>query len=252
MRLWIDTDVGTNPDDAIALLCAAAHPAVDLIGVSTVGADAAWRADVTRHLLPEPVPIVAGAAAALQALPAAAPDAVLAIGPLTNLATLVATGWRPAKLVVMGGLLQPLRHRGRLRQVESNFAADPAAAAVVLSEPGATLVPLDVTAATALDLLTVDALTQAVPALLPTVEAWFTTLEKAGVPAGEQAVHLHDPAALLVAAGEPLARLEARQLQVDTHGRLLESAGAVHDVAVGLDAGAVRSRVLDLLGVWVG
>ena len=40
MRLWIDTDVGTNPDDAVALLCALAHPEVDLVGVSTVGADA--------------------------------------------------------------------------------------------------------------------------------------------------------------------------------------------------------------------
>lgn len=249
MRLWIDTDAGTNPDDAIALLCARAHPDIDLIGISTVGTDAAWRADVARHLLPEPVPVVAGAAAALQALPAAAPDTVLAIGPLTNLAAVVAIGWRPARLVVMGGLLQPARHRGGLRRVESNFAADPAAVAVVLAEPGVTVVPLDVTVATALDLLTVEAMTQAVPALLPAVEAWFTALERAGVPVGDRAVHLHDPAALLVAAGEPLARLDPRPLQVEADGRLGEGGDVVHEVVLDLDADGVRARVLALLGV---
>ena len=29
VRLWIDTDVGDNPDDAVALLVAAAHPDVE-------------------------------------------------------------------------------------------------------------------------------------------------------------------------------------------------------------------------------
>ena len=37
VRLWIDTDIGDNPDDAVALLCAAAHPDVELVGVSTTG-----------------------------------------------------------------------------------------------------------------------------------------------------------------------------------------------------------------------
>jgi len=39
MRLWIDTDIGTNVDDAVALLAAVAHPVLELVGVSTVGAD---------------------------------------------------------------------------------------------------------------------------------------------------------------------------------------------------------------------
>ena len=41
MRLWIDTDIGTTVDDAVALLAAVAHPAVELVGVSTVGSPGA-------------------------------------------------------------------------------------------------------------------------------------------------------------------------------------------------------------------
>ena len=55
MRLWIDTDVGGDPDDAIALLCAAAHPAVDLVGVSTVDGDHERRVGVARSLVEAPV-----------------------------------------------------------------------------------------------------------------------------------------------------------------------------------------------------
>ena len=54
MRLWIDTDVGTNPDDAVALLCAAGHRDVDLVGVSTVDGDTEWRAEIARSLLADP------------------------------------------------------------------------------------------------------------------------------------------------------------------------------------------------------
>ena len=52
MRLWIDTDVGDNPDDAVALLAAAAHPEVDLVGVSTTGGRTEWRAGLARELVP--------------------------------------------------------------------------------------------------------------------------------------------------------------------------------------------------------
>lgn len=253
MRLWVDTDVGTNPDDAIALLLAVAHPAVDLVGVSTVGADAAWRAAVAREVLrnaPE-VPVVAGAAAALEAVPAGAPDALLAIGPLTNVAALGVAGWRPPRLVVMGGTLRPVRHRGVVRATESNFAADPAAAVVALAEPGATVVPLDATVATRLDPAAQGSLLAAVPALLPAVEAWLAVQADAGVPAGERAVHLHDPSALLVAVGEAgaLARLEPRRLVVEEDGRLRTAPGGVsHEVVTRLDGDAVVARVLGLLG----
>ena len=51
LRLWVDTDVGDDPDDAVALLCASAHPAVDLVGVSTTGGDTEWRAELAAGLV---------------------------------------------------------------------------------------------------------------------------------------------------------------------------------------------------------
>jgi inosine-uridine nucleoside N-ribohydrolase len=248
MRLWVDTDVGTNPDDAVALLCAVAHPEIELVGVSTVGADAAWRAEVARQLVPDPIAVLAGAAAAVGAIPAAAPNAVLAIGPLTNLAALVTMAGRPARLVVMGGALRPVHHRGAVRLVESNFAADPVAAGVVLAEPGVTVVPLDATVACRLEPVDLEALLRAAPVLLPVVEVWFAAQEKAGVPEEERALYLHDPAALLVAAGEPVADLDTRSLILEGDGRLREHPDGVdHQVVVDLDGRAVVARVVELL-----
>ena len=249
MRLWIDTDVGTNPDDAIALLCAQAHPQVEIVGVSTVGTDVGWRAEVARQLVAADVPVVAGAAAAVEAIPAAGPDLVLAIGPLTNLAALAATGWRPPKLAVMGGALARVHHRGRIHQVESNFAADPTAAAVILARPTVTVVPLDATIATRVDPPALSLLLAGAPVLVPAVESWFATLAGAGVPEAQRTVHLHDPAALLVALGEPLATLERHRLIVEGHGRLRRHPeGVVHDVAVRLHGAAVVNRALALIG----
>ena len=36
MRIWIDTDIGSDVDDALALAYALRHPAFELAGVSTV------------------------------------------------------------------------------------------------------------------------------------------------------------------------------------------------------------------------
>jgi inosine-uridine nucleoside N-ribohydrolase len=242
VRLWIDTDVGTNPDDAVALLLAVAHPGVDLAGVSTVGPDAPWRAEVAACLLAAVgmggVPVVAGLPAAVMV--DAGAEELLAIGPLTNLAAALPVLDPRPRLTVMGGALRPVHHRGQRRIVESNFAADPAAAAAVLTVPGATLVPLDVTAATRLDSAGVESLVAAAPVLSSVIEDW-------------QARHhadvvLHDPAALLVAAGDPVARLEPRSLAVDGEGRVMETAGGVeHRVVVELDARAVIAAVLERL-----
>jgi inosine-uridine nucleoside N-ribohydrolase len=248
VRLWVDTDVGTNPDDSVALLCALADPDVELVGVSTVGADAEWRAGVALTLLPESVPVVAGASAAVEAIPGAGPDLVLGIGPLTNLAALAVTGWRPPRTVVMGGVLTPIRYRGEVRRVESNFAADPSAAAVVLGGPEVTVVPLDATMATKLTPGMLHLLVGFAPGIIPTVERWFASLPRAQENAIDRAVHLHDPAALLVAVGEPVARLEPKRLVVEADGALREHPdGECHQVVVDLDGPAVVKRVLALL-----
>jgi len=257
VRLWIDTDIGTNVDDAVALLTAVAHPSVELVGLSTVGADPERRAAVAVGLLAgagvdlASVSVTAGAEAAgdnaddvVQAVGVSGAEAVLAIGPLTNVAAMTAAGVRPPAVTIMGGALRPVEHRGQLRTVEHNFASDPDAAAAVLAVPGAVVVPLDATVAARLDDRLLPKLVATAPVLEPMVQAWVAEW-------GE--VVLHDPAALLIAAGDgsELARFERRRLQVEPDGRLIDggrgASGTVHDVVTSLFGVAVLASVLALL-----
>jgi purine nucleosidase len=256
-RLWVDTDIGTNVDDAVALLAAAAHPSVELVGVSIVGSEPERRAAVAVGLLASAgvdlgsVSVVAGAQAAggcaaevVDAVAASGAESLLAIGPLTNVAALAVAGVRPAELTIMGGALRPVEHRGQLRSVEHNFASDPAAAATVLAVPGAVIVPLDATVATRLDERLLVRLVAAAPVLEPMVQAWVAEW-------GE--VFLHDPAALLIAAGDgtELARFERRRLRVEPDGGVIDggpaASGTVHDVVTSLFGVAVVASVLALL-----
>ena len=261
MRLWIDTDVGSNVDDAVALLAAVAHPSVQLVGISTVGSDPERRAAVAVGLLASAgvdlssVIVVAGAAGPMaqadtssapvvEAVAASGAEGLLAIGPLTNIAAVTTAGVRPPKLTIMGGALHPVEHRGELRTVEHNFGSDPEAAAAVLAVPGAVIAPLDATVATRPADRLLLKLVATAPVLEPMVQAWVAQW-------GE--VFLHDPAALLVAAGDgsELGRFERRRLQVQPDGRLIDggqsAASTVHDVVTSLFGVAVIASVLALL-----
>ena len=74
------------------------------------------------------------------------------------------------------------------------------------------------------------------------------------MPPDEIAVHLHDPAALLVAAGEPVTRTTMTlRLTVDSDGRLRpagddDPAGAEHEVVTALFPTTVTALVIALLG----
>jgi purine nucleosidase len=257
VRLWVDTDIGTNVDDAVALLAAVAHPSVELVGLSTVGSDSERRAAVAVGLLAGAgidlgtVAVVAGAqvpggdaADVVRAVAGSGAEALLAIGPLTNVAALTAAGVRPPELTIMGGALRPVEHRGQLRTVEHNFASDPDAAATVLAVPGSVVVPLDATVATRLDDRLLAKLVATAPVLEPMVQAWVAQWSE---------VVLHDPAALLIAAGDgtELARFERRRLHVESDGRLIDggrgASGTVHDVVTSLFGVAVVASVLALL-----
>ena len=69
MRLWIDTDVGSDVDDALAIAYALRHPALELVGVSTVFGDVALRARIAERLLAlagrADIPVVEGLGAPL-------------------------------------------------------------------------------------------------------------------------------------------------------------------------------------------
>jgi len=226
VRLWVDTDVGTDPDDAIALLCAVAHPDVALVGISTVDDPRGERAAIARGLLVG-VPV------------AAEPDAdadLLAIGPLTNVARKVRAGAIPRRLAVMGGALAPVWHRGTLHTVEHNFGTDPSAAATVLARvPDVLLCPLDVTVRTCLDDDERGRLVEADARLGPILAGW------------EARVCLHDPLALLALLEEPMVRTERRRLAVDPDGFVRLGEGAEHEVVVDVDARAATTRIVALL-----
>ena len=50
-RIWLDTDIGTDVDDIVALSLALLSPEVDLVGVSTVYGDVALRSRMVRKVL---------------------------------------------------------------------------------------------------------------------------------------------------------------------------------------------------------
>lgn len=122
LRLWVDTDAAcghsprTDPDDCFALLLLAQSPEIELVGVSTVFGNAALEVtDSTTRALVDQLPangagrpiVVRGAARPMKELAGGSgatggtegysvlvraleegPLVVLALGPLTNLATL--------------------------------------------------------------------------------------------------------------------------------------------------------------------
>ena len=82
VRLWIDTDVGDDPDDVVALLCAARIPTSSSSGVSIVPDLPIVRPDLAAELVAAPVHGGGDVGALAEAFVDAAPDALLAIGPL--------------------------------------------------------------------------------------------------------------------------------------------------------------------------
>ena len=248
MRLWIDTDVGTNPDDAVALLCAAAHPDVDLAGVSTVDGDTERRAEIARMLVDAPV--VPGTRLAVRDVSASGAEALLAIGPLENVARLLAAEALPPRLGVMGGVLRPLRHRGAVQEVEHNFGAEPAATQTVIEHaPGLLVCPLDVTVRMRPSAAETAAMVETAPVLRPMFDDWHARQRTAGVPEEEAAVRLHDPLALLALVREPVVAVERRSLTVDADGRLCENAGRgrVADVVTDVDVVRATERIVALV-----
>ena len=183
--LVVDTDIGSDVDDALALALAVRHPDLELRTVTTVSSQPDVRAQLARRLLDvagaTDVEVAAGVSVAgddrnvvggehldLLAPPDGAPatdavgllaglgrDTALAtIGQQTNLAAALerdgALARRSAGLTVMGGAFAPVDSTaGEVHGAERdwNFVLDPRAAAVSLSSGWRNLryVPIDVT-----------------------------------------------------------------------------------------------------------
>lgn len=64
MKILLDTDIGTDSDDAVCLAYLLVRPDCELLGVTTLGPDAVIRADIARklctHMGQPDIPVVAG------------------------------------------------------------------------------------------------------------------------------------------------------------------------------------------------
>jgi inosine-uridine nucleoside N-ribohydrolase len=186
--ILLDTDIGSDIDDAFALALILNSPELELLGVTTVSGNAEARARLAAKLLEDAgrpgVPVVAGAPGQFVPIPQCrladgfkspalltvkAEDflnsvierhpgkiVIVAIGPLTNVAALLKKYPRSAKMikqiVLMGGSVERGYAPGSKPEAEYNIRCDPGGAQVVFSSGvPIVMVPLDVTAMLKLD-----------------------------------------------------------------------------------------------------
>jgi inosine-uridine nucleoside N-ribohydrolase len=221
---------------------------VDLVGIRTVDGDVHARAAVARELVPG-VEVVAGGEGLVDAVRRARPGALLAIGPLTNAARLAAAGALPDEVVVMGGVLTQVYHRGRHREAEHNFETDAAAAAALLAVHACTIVPLDVTVRARVGTADRARLSGAHPIVAAEIDSWLATQRASGIDERELAIVLHDPLALLVLTGDVRVDMQSRALAVGPTGQVVDRPAAVvrQRVVHDLDVDGALRRVCDLV-----
>lgn len=186
----VDTDIGTDIDDAFALALIIKSPEFELLGVTTVSGDTAARARIAAKMLWEAggkwreVPVVAGVPGPRQNIDQAAwaqgfvgpqllkgsavdflrsefhryPGQVtlICIGELTNVASMLKvdplTAKKVKRIVLMGGSIDRGYEPGSSPEPEWNIKSNPRAAQVVFSSGiPITMAPLDVTAMLKLD-----------------------------------------------------------------------------------------------------
>ena len=213
VRIWVDSDIGGNPDDAIALLCAA-----------RASRCRAGRCQHGRRRRREArrrssrgscrrVPVVRGLAAAGRG--ADAPTRCCSSGRGPTAPSSRAPGDLPKRVAAMGGALRPVFHRGELRVIEHNVSRDPAAAQALLApaprgrEPAepVLVVPLDVSATMICTRAEELAIVRAQPRLADMIARWRAF-------EGDVPLCLHDPLALLALLGEPGIEIQDYRVSV--------------------------------------
>ena len=300
MRLWIDTDIGSDVDDALTLGYALRHAGFDLVGVSTVFGDVALRTRIAERLLeiggaPE-VPVLTGLGVPIspgrkgvmfgheglglfedprpvmrvereeggeqridalgQAVERAAPDVMLAIGPLSNLGALVHAGVALPSLAIMGGKLRDVTLPGMIPQIpEWNWYCDPLAVEAVLAAEAKALprvVPGEVTFTTYLTADDVerlqegDALAQALHTLCG---HWLDKLsERAGGP--KPRVALHDPLTAATLVEPDMCPFEPRSVAIDADNGGTSDTDAAPNLEAATAVDNERLRV-HLMSTWM-
>jgi len=299
MRVWIDTDLGTDVDDALALALALRHPQIELVGVSTVFGDVELRARMAESLLAvgglESCPVCVGLGKPLspdrlgvmvghegkgllepaeprlrvesdphperriaklaETLEQARPDVLVAIGPLTNLGSLLSAGARLPRLAIMGGKTTTEPIEGASSAIEEwNWFCDPQATDLVLSavppEVGPIrVVPAEVTFRTDLfegdleQLAAGDSLCRTLERLS---RIWLETQARLGFP--HPRVALHDPLTLATLVEHDLCPTEPMRLSISADGKTRRHPGEANvEVAIDVDPERMRRLLMDTL-----
>jgi purine nucleosidase len=298
-RIWIDTDLGTDVDDALALALALRHPELELVGVSTVFGDVELRARMVEALLrlggAEGVPVLVGLGKPLtegrigimfghegrglfedasprirtesdanasrrvealaEAIEAARADALVAIGPLTNVAALLRAGVQLPRLSIMGGKTTPVKIEAMTPTIDEwNWHCDPDAATTLLEqEPPSVglprIFPAEVTFRTPISsadhaaLAGGDSLCRALASL---GEIWLDKLEQIGV--SRPQILLHDPLTVASLPAPDLCPMEPLRLETDEEAGCVRRPGPPNvEVAVDVDSQRIRDLVMETL-----
>lgn len=240
-KIWIDTDMGGDIDDAFAISLALHSKDIEVVGISTVYHANQWRTDLAREMLKayrrEDIPVYFGAERPIigswgeigEAKPNDAVQAMIdavrgdkelilvPIGPLTNIALALMLAPDIAKglqIYLMGGVLESAHP-------EWNIECDPEAARIVL-ESGAdiTMLGLDVTEKCGISYETAEDMIMG-----DTGEWRFLQKEYARFKTVMNfSPVLHDPLTVAVLVWDDLVRFEDKDVRVELAGKYTRGA----------------------------
>lgn len=251
VKLFIDTDIGDNVDDAFALALAARLPDVELVGVTTVGSMVVTRAQLARKVLATSdrrgVPVSAGCSQALIGLPshhlpeqAAVLDevdklffpsangidflrdairrnpgelVVVVLGAMTNIALTLRV--EPALCRLIRRLVV-MAGTEALHYAETNVRNDPEAASIVFSSGVPfVMVPKDITQHAVVPEIMLERLRQSdspsCKLLWEMTQIWLQGT-------GAKTPVLNDPLAVAIAVRPEIAKLERVRVEVELRG----------------------------------
>lgn len=283
-KILIDTDIGGDVDDALALALALNTPDIEIVGITNVYLANAWRAGVTKKILQvygrEDIPVCTGAEKPLigwwdeSRIPNSSPDygeyhgerlphaadfiiemaqkvddlIVCAIGPLTNVGLALAKAPHIAKrirILMMGGQVTKAHP-------EWNIVCDPEAARIVF-ESGVPIhmTGLDVTNRCQFTREEVDLVKQADN---PRAKMLGEMMEQFIQNFGYLPI-LHDPLAMAPLVWDDVLKFEEKKILVETAGQYTRGLtvdcdwgdGAVAQVATDVDVALFKRRMIDIL-----
>jgi inosine-uridine nucleoside N-ribohydrolase len=287
LRIWLDTDIGSDVDDAVALLCALRHPAVELIGVSTVWRRVDIRAWLAREMLAragaDGVHVLPGAMAPLSAAehgeeempshgrlapPMRPPDPSGDDSRIETIAQTMVSAAEPFHLVAVGPLTNVARlldHHpgitgqwqavtcmaGRLEgDPEYNVACDPGAAGAVLHGLEPRFVGIEACSDTLSRKETEEVLDASEPASAFLLECYREYRAHPGWHGDPESapLTLFDPISLLSLVQPEAFDFQSLRLRVERDGRLcLTDDGSPVAYAARSDWGALKPSITELL-----